>query len=254
MTSGSIDFWKNPQRWPRDTDSHLFLGRAVDKVGRAIFGDEWTGKEPTTELMRYPPKERLKLIGGIPRSVQLTEKARKAALAIVTRDHYEQSAAALRFSRVRGEIIQSAEAGKLEMAVRAKVGGEFEPLPRSWWNSERLINRFHFCQLNPTEPFGIGSEGDKHQWIFVTRDSFELQFKSKEKQSSSVEQQCLGWLGQILSKPETERLGKAEFRKKAHDKFGTALAGRMFERCWGVVTAMPKNSHRKRAGAKKRSR
>ncbi len=47
--------------WPRDTKEHVFLARAVDQVGKALHGEEWTGGEPRTdsryfELLPPDPK------------------------------------------------------------------------------------------------------------------------------------------------------------------------------------------------------
>lgn len=38
-------FWANRLAWPYDQDGFLFLGRAVDLLGRAMFPDAWTGNE-----------------------------------------------------------------------------------------------------------------------------------------------------------------------------------------------------------------
>jgi hypothetical protein len=74
---------------------------------------------------------------------------------------------------VQGQIIQFAEEEKLITAIRPVAGGDPVAVHRSFWNSERLTVRFHFCQMNPRDPFGYGVAGDGFCWIFVTRESLE---------------------------------------------------------------------------------
>lgn len=38
--------WRNPRNWPFDLPGgYTFAGRAVERVGRALFGDDWSGDE-----------------------------------------------------------------------------------------------------------------------------------------------------------------------------------------------------------------
>jgi hypothetical protein len=50
-----LDFWGQPQTWPRDPLGYVFLARAVDLIGRANFGDAWNGKEVTTACIPSLP-------------------------------------------------------------------------------------------------------------------------------------------------------------------------------------------------------
>lgn len=38
--------WEKRSQWPSDWDDKVFLGRALDRVGRAKFGNDWTGRDP----------------------------------------------------------------------------------------------------------------------------------------------------------------------------------------------------------------
>ncbi|HEU4804816.1 MAG TPA: hypothetical protein VFS91_03245 [Nitrobacter sp.] len=104
-------------------------------------------------------------------SVKFTGPEWDAALAIIAKDHEQKTPGVQRFAQVQDRIIQFAEANLLTTAIREKAGGDPTPIPRSWWNSERIRNRFDLCQLNPNDPYGIGIASDRYQWIFVTRES-----------------------------------------------------------------------------------
>ena|SRR5215831_7842144 len=45
----ALEFWAKPHAWPRDPLGYVFLARAVEEVGRALFGEHWTAKEVTTD-------------------------------------------------------------------------------------------------------------------------------------------------------------------------------------------------------------
>jgi len=195
-----VEFWKNSIGWPRDNSSYVFLGRAVHTIGKSMFGLQWTGDEPCLDLLqslpnfplssggrayfahellvkhrpefnRQPLKWSRGAFGGVPPSVKFTIEDWEGARAIVAKDHELKMPGVRRFSQVRDRILQLAEAGLLITALREKAGGDPTPIPRSWWNSERISNRFDLCQMNPEDRFGLGSAGDRYQWIFVTRES-----------------------------------------------------------------------------------
>ena len=41
----SLFQWPDPTTWPNDFESHVFLARGLDHIGRAKFGDKWVGDE-----------------------------------------------------------------------------------------------------------------------------------------------------------------------------------------------------------------
>src|SRR5918993_743170 len=45
-------FWLSVGNWPRDPSGYVFLARAVHEIGKAMFPNEWTGREPTTPVPR----------------------------------------------------------------------------------------------------------------------------------------------------------------------------------------------------------
>jgi hypothetical protein len=201
----ALEFWARPHLWPRDPRGYVFLARAVDEIGRAMFGQDWTGKEVTTELVRSLPDQYmaspadasnardvlLKLPQyakqlpnpealpsslsnlalparrtGIIRPDSFTSKQWSAAQAAIRRQQEELAPAWRRLGAVQLKIVSLCESRELTSAIRHKAGGEMGTIPRAWWNTESWHNRFTRCQLNPKEPFGIGSAGDNYCWIF----------------------------------------------------------------------------------------
>jgi hypothetical protein len=194
-----LKFWNNSIGWPRDNSSYVFLARAVHAIGKSMFGAEWAGDEPSLELMqelplipersgwraslahdllvkhhpefnRQPRKSSQRSFGSPP-SFEFTGKEWITAVMIVKKHNEQKMPGVRRFFEVRDRIIQLAEAGFLITAIREEAGGDPTPIPRHWWHSERIRNRFDYCQLNPDDPYGLGFAGDGYQWIFVTRES-----------------------------------------------------------------------------------
>ena len=154
-----VKFWTIREGWPRDTASHVFLGNAVNEIGKALFGSEWNGAEPCVKSLVSWPKGKLERFG-------ITNEQ-------VASDHAAKRSALERFSKVQDQIIQLAETERLVTALRPDAGGDPVAVHRSFWNSERLSVRFYRCQMNPRDPFGAGVAGDGYCWIFVTRESLQ---------------------------------------------------------------------------------
>src|SRR4051794_23381094 len=43
-------FWMSSGGWPWDPTGYVFLARAVQEIGKAMYGAEWTGAEPCTPI------------------------------------------------------------------------------------------------------------------------------------------------------------------------------------------------------------
>ena len=202
-----LNFWQNSLGWAYDPDGYVFLGRAVAKVGGAMFPNTWTGYEP------------LLLKQQIPFDVQAT-KALDAIFKgppedpVPEYDHneYYDEPARQRFKEVQSKIATWAEAGLLSTVWRRQKGGEdFQNIPRNWWSIDLLQPRFDFCQINPDDPFGAVGTSGNHCWIFVT-------FESLRKCTSLLTREQNSMLGAMqgdivvdtplphLSKKETEQL------------------------------------------------
>src|SRR5258706_222780 len=101
--------------WPRDTPDWIFLARAFQKVGSAMFGRHWTEEEIV-------------------------------AKSELDSDHGPVA----RRSVVLMEMIQSLQTGDLESGIRALKGGEIVSIDPTWWNTEPARARLRFigCQLD----------------------------------------------------------------------------------------------------------
>jgi hypothetical protein len=202
-----VDFWKNSQKWPRDSSSYVFLARAVQAFGQQMFPGEWTGNEAQIELMAaipegnleedvslnfrikktvdpkawtFPDKPKLAIspggfAGGPPKA---TKDEWRRAREIVAEDHAAKMPALRRLSSVEDHIINLAEAGTISTAVRPLAGGKCVELPNWVWNGEGLNRRFHMCQINPDKPFTVASAGDAFWWIFVLKADLDVALKA----------------------------------------------------------------------------
>jgi hypothetical protein len=191
------DFWQDQTAWPRDTQERVFLGRAVNRLGRALFGEEWTGEEPIAETFFYlriatdqratnnfiarhlPQFGRKEYRGsmappptgydGHSPKFKFSEGELQEMELFIERHNETVPPAKERFKKVQNAIADYAVGRNLETSFRPFAGGDFSPIPASWWNTERLAQRFAFCSLDPDKPFKEGGTA----WIFVARDDFE---------------------------------------------------------------------------------
>jgi hypothetical protein len=278
MNDVRFKFWFAGERnWPRDTASHVFLARAVYEIGTSLFGDDWGAavdiiQEFEPAFTRWP-SERTQ--GAVHRAHDLLAHHRPefgrtrrranqrvrgldpeewlAADQVVAKLNEEVGPGIRRFQNIKESITQQAQAGKLVIAIRPLPGGEFREAPPWWWNSEAIDSRFQMCQLNPEEPFSSGFAGDGYHWIYVTRASLDGYIRSlapEAKQTVSVENQCQVWLERQFALPATENWGKDHFQTAAAERFGGALAVRMFLRAWDAAVKKAGNESRRKAGRK----
>jgi hypothetical protein len=179
-----------PTWWPRDPHGYVFLGQAIDEIGRAKF-KEWTGTEPDTKDVALLPSlaeadhwakghaDRL-LTDHRPdlpprrcyhlSDPEFVDEQWTVAFDLARRLHDERRPALERLRSVQDEISAACEAGILVTAVRGH-DGKMQECPRQWWNTEQLESRFSRCKLNPRDPFddhSLAARSDDHLWIFVT--------------------------------------------------------------------------------------
>jgi hypothetical protein len=184
-----------PKWWPRDPYGHVFLARAVERIGAARHSD-WTGTETSIEDIELLPtsladanltdkwhadillgRHRADLgrpntpIGaGVP---QFTEEHWRVAHELAQRLYLEAAPALKRLRAIQTEIMNGCEAGELVLRTRPVAGGSWQDFKPEWWNWERWRLRFDRCKIDPEYPFGVRpswrEEGD--HWIFVTQAS-----------------------------------------------------------------------------------
>jgi hypothetical protein len=195
------EFWLKPNEWPRDTAENTFLARAFDRVGKAKFGNEWTGGEATaslpdiipdalspksftdyasyaTNLLAHHSTEfaarRLEAARRKPPGApELTRDDWVLAKKLARQEHEAALPATQRRDAVSTAIVSACESGILQSLYRPVPGGAVQPIPREWWNTEQTGQRFHHCQINPSNPFAAGFAGAGYCWIFLLTESLD---------------------------------------------------------------------------------
>jgi hypothetical protein len=167
-------FWTKTD-WPRDSASHVFLGRAFDRVGKVMFGLEWKGVEARVEIP--DPMAILELDG-----YDLTPKSWERAQRIHRDMYFDREPYLRRRKGVCDAIIAGCQSGSIKAFYRPLPGGDFTPFAPEWWNTERTPQRFYFCQINPNDPYSIEVTGDNFCWIFLSADSLD-QFLVQQRYS-----------------------------------------------------------------------
>jgi hypothetical protein len=114
----------SPHRGPFDTKNYVFLGRAVERVGQAVFGDDWPGWEADDWddfLENYTP---------------------------------EQEEHNRRFHRVKELITEACGSGELLSAIRQLDGdkAEMKEMPCHWWELQTdRLGIFAICCISPED-------------------------------------------------------------------------------------------------------
>ena len=241
---------------------HVFLGEAVRKIGEALFPDEWTGNEP--QVSRQPATANASQV--VPtRTIGRRSRPSKQSQADASVDdpaflkmladarhefaaRYGYNTVALqRLATVQGRIVAEGMAGTLEFATRPLQGGATKPLPAIVWQTEqsRWANQFAFCQINPSDPFGLGIAGSKFEYLFVTSDSLKRLLETMQRRAASAkavgarttgEAACEDWLADEVKKsPERPPKPRDAYKDEALSKFpGISTNG--FTRAWTKAT------------------
>jgi hypothetical protein len=200
-------FWGSPEKWPADSASYVFLARAISVLGKSVFGNEWTDNECVAEhfnlnraladdlylnnfLAKHapnsrrehfdPPTSSLPIIDASGTVVNfdrplpnfsISENDLIVAVSLAEQLKAQTTEAIERFKRVKNDFARLAESEELLTAYRSIDGGEQAVIPRVWWNTEIIQNRFANCQIDPTSPFNNQVQGSA--WIYVSRASLE---------------------------------------------------------------------------------
>lgn len=209
----NMAFWTIKTGWPDDAYGYAFLGRAVNLVGKHLFGDAWTGEEPCAPA----PYGFWKEFNGVPLPTHplgrdgMSNADKEAAhrLLALHRPEFNRSPvieyghfgpiipdfspdewlAAVELAKEENKTRNDARRrrndtfnllkeamrdGQIAFALLPLKGGRFsENCDHSWWNTTDVASRFYMCQMNPDDPFGIGVAGDKYMHIFVRGDQLQ---------------------------------------------------------------------------------
>jgi hypothetical protein len=161
----SSQFWSNPSAWPRDTSDWIFLARAFQKVGSAMFGQHWTGEETITKTE----------LDSDPGPV-----ARRSVVLM--------------------EMIGRLQTGDFESGIRPVKGGEIVSIDPTWWNTEpaRARLRFFGCQLDQDAPFDGAVVSKRNSWIYVSKRTL-TNFADKQPFRPRINQQFEGHLSPYMN-------------------------------------------------------
>lgn len=209
-----VEFWSDETAWPDDSPTHIFLGRVVGQVGRAVFGADWTGREPTVELVTPLPEALHASVGQseLLRGCQLLfdhdadYRARCPAYAefllhwpMPSDDDWARAVALARrfseqtrkeFNRFLEVCARLAHAFKHDTfltGTRDFNGGVISPRDRWFWNTENFWWRFHTCQVDLADPYRAAVISTGGALLFVERASIiaALQPPPEAEQSPS---------------------------------------------------------------------
>lgn len=189
-------FWSNPASWPVNSTDHVFLARAVHRVGRAIYSNQWTGQEPAIPWdwplpsyddpsMTMEHIQRAQWILLLNHEGYRNRATNPALMPVPTANEWAEAKritdgqhdanwpAYARFAMVTYELTQLFEAGRLPTGVREPDGGEVSSLHRSYWNGESVVTRFVTCRIHPARPFDWTPAGQDGLPLFVERAPLE---------------------------------------------------------------------------------
>jgi hypothetical protein len=201
-------FWAEKRLWPNDLDRGrlVFLARALERLGAAIFDGAWTGREFMTAappamfqwgrdgqvaastaasfyeaLRRFAPQLQMAppLIAGDPllRGTFGITPEQEAAVSAALAPLWE----AYRTIRDRREAVErafvsAAEAGEVETYYRRHSGPEVS-IPPIWWRVDKDVwrGRISHCRINHRNPQSIwlreGGGEDRAPWLYVSEGS-----------------------------------------------------------------------------------
>lgn len=197
-------FWNDPAARPRGDSRQVFLARALDEVGRALTGDEWTGGEASDAAdsifgapilpqdghkrpyPKIPPPVPPSLAGGSTnfnyahyqehqrrydeqgkrRDAHVHDWREHRRTMPIIAEYTRQAASWARLNKAMDWIAEhGAEGGRLVTKGRSVLGGDYFDLPTSTWNIENLwLSRFRHCQF---------VHRGLQTYIFLTRESLD---------------------------------------------------------------------------------
>ena len=185
-------FWQ-AKDWPDDVRDKVFLARAVHQLGSALFGDEWTGHEPTVDYLLRPlpmfsyglrpwevtqatqyldPNEPADMSGDWAKKVKAMWQPRwDAAVALRLEVLAAIEGPRARLAAVTSTLRLAMRDGDLKYFVLISETGKFQgPLDPDWWNTKLHSARFYRCAMNPGTPITPAIGGGGFSPIFVDAD------------------------------------------------------------------------------------
>ena len=149
--------WGNRGNWPKSDKGHVFLGEAIDDVGRTLFPATWTGDESAT-VVRYPsgledasPSQIRAAIAHFPAAHRKEVRLTGAELSPLITDSDWSSAVGVLMSF--HTVTERLGSELREGTVRAFVldAGQFAPIESTAWLLA-ATSRFRSLKLSDADP------------------------------------------------------------------------------------------------------
>jgi hypothetical protein len=165
-------FWNSSEDWPHDPPGYVFLARAFHEIGTASYRGGWIQPPRVNE-----PEEPEEPADDC--DEEIWDKYEEED------DQYEDACEKARaecedmWANVARMIVEACESGALVSSVRAKAGGAMNKLEPHYWNAESVKSRFSRCEMSLNDPFSDHYRSADAYWIFVTRDSLQVYWRSR---------------------------------------------------------------------------
>jgi hypothetical protein len=259
--------------WPEDQPGRIFLGRAIDKMGKALFGGDWTGHEPAvnTSLRPLPwtpafakpyEKEQAQwLLGRIveygrygPKVAEFTDEEWDEATE--KRADLLKELAPIRKRLAETQYaLKSAFTGPnaIHTFTRPLPGGYVakEPLSGDNWLTETWQQRFQFCRIDTRQPFVarlVGSE-----WLFVDEPALttlmhKMVAEATPATSARKQREFKAMLLEAVQANERNPHNRKHWQDRAKAEFGIARDD--FDLIWSAVMSLVPGTRWDKPGAK----
>jgi hypothetical protein len=158
------------EQWPDDPPNCTFLGRALDKIGDALFADAWDRQEignGLTTIKAENVETLLLSLRQLPRSHPAAglwpwfAEDRDDAFSRITQQIEKEwgfqrlNTRAERLAKVHDIAWQALRAGSLASFMQNRFTGEMEPIAREVWDNERVAaSRLSHFTVDAFDPFG----------------------------------------------------------------------------------------------------
>lgn len=149
--------------WPSDTPTHVFLGRAVDQLGQAFFGIDWSADAPSL------PRPTIARPPG-PQGTDYIEDFLAARRQIADVESRQAWANVL---QVQDGLLAAAASGEIVLAHRPVRHPVLTVIPREWWAAGPMAHVFVRCTIDPNAPLAEEVTASRGHYLFVARDGLE---------------------------------------------------------------------------------
>ncbi len=213
---------ENPACWPKAASDEICIFEAVDTVGKALSGDEWTGEEFGSIVWVASPKLEAALKnklapintgGGALGSARRSQPSRTSfasfprapnahvlAWYLELRDqHWERNNQRVkRLTAAVEQVAQWCRDGQLQSFARLRSGGPLWPMTSSEWNLDNPLktfvseggNRRYFSNFTRTGPFEC--------FVFFKKSRLSVLAGTLSHSSGAIEQADISKLSPYL--------------------------------------------------------